>query len=372
MPESIPLVNLKLMHDEIADELQQAIREVIDSNWFVGGPVFQRFAAGVASYCGVDHCIPCGSGTDAIHLALRAALGIGDGEQEVITVSHTFVGTVEAIAQAGYQPVLVDVNPQTYVMDLDQVEKAITSRTRAIVPVHLYGQMVDMPRLAQIARKHDLVVIEDAAQCHGATYDGYKPGQLSRAAAFGFHPGDNLGAWGDAGAVVTQHEPLAQTVLMLSDHGRQSKYEYGEVGMNSRTDTLQAAVLNTKLRHLDRWNTSRRQIAGWYREDLSSDTTCILPAVDPKAEHVYHRFVIQVDDRDDLLKHLQKQGVGAGIHYPIPMHEQPAYEFLGLAPHDLPVTHELCKRILSLPIHPGMTRAQVQRVAGLVRSAVAV
>jgi len=279
---------------------------------------------------------------------------------------------VEAIAQAGFQPVLVDVNPRTYLMDLDQAEKAITSRTRAIVPVHQYGQMVDMPRLARIAREHDLVIIEDAAQCPGAAFDGYKPGQLSHAAAFGFHPDANLGAWGNAGAVVTQYEPLAQAALMLSDHGRQAGGEHGEIGMDSRIDAIQAAVLNAKLRHLDRWNKARRQVAGWYHENLTQDDACIPPAADPKAQHVYHQFVIQVEDRNDLLKHLQKEGVAAGSHYPIPVHEQPAYEFLGLAPQDLPVTHGLCKRILSLPIHPGMTRAEVQRVAGLVRSAVAV
>ncbi len=367
--QNIPLCNLKLMHDEIADELQTAVANVIESNWFVGGPAFKQFAASFAEYCGVDYCVPCGNGTDALYLALRAALGIGDGEKEVITVSHTFVATTEAIVQAGFQPVLIDINPQTYLMDLDRLEDAITPDTVAIVPVHLYGQMVPMPRLAEIAKRHDLVVIEDAAQCHGASYAGHKPGQLSDAATFSFYPGKNLGAWGDAGAVVTRDESLAGLVLTLSDHGRQSKHEHGDIGVNSRTDAIQAAVLDVKLRHLDRWNHARRKIADWYREMLADDD-CVLPSVDPQAEHVYHQFVIQVDDRDDLLKHMNDAGIGAGIHYPIPVHQQPAFDFLGLAPSDLPVTYDLCQRILSLPIFPGMTRDQAERVCHMVQSAI--
>jgi dTDP-4-amino-4,6-dideoxygalactose transaminase len=367
--QKIPLCNLKLMHDEIADELRDAIAEVIESNWFVGGPVYKRFAASFAEYCGVDYCIPCGNGTDALYLALRAALGIGDGEKEVITVSHTFVATTEAIVQAGFQPVLIDINPETYVMDIDQIEDAITPNTVAIVPVHLYGQMVPMPPIAEIAARHDLVVIEDAAQCHGARYAGTRPGQLSDAATFSFYPGKNLGAWGDAGAVVLRDETMANQIFTLSDHGRRSKHEHGDIGVNSRTDAIQAAVLDVKLRHIDRWNQTRRDIADAYRE-LLADDECILPAVDPLAEHVYHQFVVQVDDRDDLLKHLNEAGIGAGIHYPIPVHEQPAYDFLGIAPTDLPVTHALCKRIMSLPIFPGMTREQIERVCHLVRSAI--
>ena len=370
--QKIPLLDLKVMHAGIADELREAVAEVTESNWFVGGPVYKRFAANFATYCGVDHCVPCGNGTDALYLALWAGLGLGDGEGQIITVSHTFVATAEAIAMAGYQPVLVDVDPRTYLMDLKQVEAAITPDTVAIVPVHLYGQMVPMPQLNEIARRHKLVVVEDAAQCHGATYDGYRPGQLSDAATFSFYPGKNLGAWGDAGAVVTQNETIARAADMLSDHGRRTKYEHDDVGINSRMDAIQAAVLDAKLRHLDDWNKSRCQIADWYRELLEDDDSCVLPAVDPKARHVYHQFVVQVDDRDCLVRHLNDAGIGAGIHYPIPVHEQPAYEFLGHQPRDFPVTHALCRRILSLPMFPGMTRNQVEHVCDLVRSAVAV
>lgn len=370
--QNIPLNDLNVLHQEIADELYRATSEVAGSGRFTGGPVCERFAEEFAAYCGVSHCVPCGSGSDAMYLALRAVLGLGDGQREVISVSHAFAATAEAIANAGYQPVLVDVDPKTYLMDLDQVEAAITPSTAAIVPVHLYGQMVSMPAVAEIARRHRLAVIEDAAQCHGATYDGCRPGQLSHAAVFSFHPDVHLGAWGDAGAVVTRGESVADKVKMLADHGRPSRDKHHDIGIGSRMDALQAAVLSVKLRHLDRWNEARRQAAGWYREFLGDDADCVPPAVDPKAEHVYHRFVIQTDDRDELLHRLTEAGIGAEVHYPVPVHEQPAYDFLGLVPEALPVTHGLCRRVLSLPIFPGITRDQVENVSDMVRSAVAV
>ena len=370
--QNIPLNDLNVLHQEIADELYRATSEVAGSGRFTGGPVCERFAEEFAAYCGVSHCVPCGSGGDAMYLALRAVLGLGDGQREVISVSHAFAATAEAITNAGYQPVLVDVDPQTYLMDLDQVETAITPSTAAIVPVHLYGQMVSMPAVSEIARRHRLAVIEDAAQCHGAIHDGCRPGQLSDAAAFSFHPDMNLGAWGDAGAVVTRSESVAGKVNMLSNHGRPNGREHQDIGIGSRMDALQAAVLCVKLRHLDRWNEARRQAAEWYRQFLGDDADCALPVVDPNSEHVYHRFVIQTDDRDALLNRLAKAGIGAGVHYPVPVHEQPAYDFLGLAPDALPATHALCRRILSLPMFPAITRDQVERVCELTRSAVAV
>jgi dTDP-4-amino-4,6-dideoxygalactose transaminase len=369
--QTIPLNNLKRVHDAIAQDLRDAIGEVAATNHFAGGPACAHFAAQFATYCGVDFCVPCASGTDALYLALRAALGLGDGEREVITVSHTFVATAEAIANAGYQPVLVDVDPRTYLIDLEQVEAAIGPKTAGIVPVHLYGQMVPMLELMDIARRHSLVVIEDAAQCHGARYNGYRPGELSDAAAFSFYPGKNLGAWGDAGAVVTRRGELVETIKRLADHGRVTHHRHDDVGINSRMDTIQAAILSAKLPYLDAWNQQRRDVAGWYRSLLGDDGTIVLPHVDPTAEPVYHQFVIQVDDRDAMLEHLKAAGVGAGIHYPIPVHEQPAFRFLGYEVTDLPVTHKLCRRILSLPVFPGMTPEEAETVCDAVRATAA-
>lgn len=289
-------------------------------------------------------------------------LGTGDGTGEVITVSHTFIATAEAISLAGYRPVFVDIDSETYVMDISLVEQAITPNTKAILPVHLYGQMVQMDKLMAIAHRYHLVVIEDAAQAHGATWQGKGPGHWGDAACFSFYPGKNLGAWGDGGAVFTRDPKLASRIQMRANHGRTEKYEHAFEGINSRLDGLQAAILRVKLRYLTQWNQARRQIALWYEELLSSLPEVQIPVIAKEAEPVFHLYVIQIDRRDLVLEELQKQGIGAGIHYPIPLHEQPAYAHLGMTPETLPVTHRIARRILSLPIYPEMTENQAQTV----------
>ncbi len=360
----IPLADLKGQHESIREELSAAIEEVVSSCGFVGGPVVRAFAKEFATYCGVKRAVPCSNGTEALRLALVGVLGQGDGSAEVISVSHTFAATTEAIVAAGYKPVLVDVSPDTHLMDLDLVEAARTERTVAVVPVHLYGQMVDMPRLRAWADRMGLPIVEDAAQAHGARFEGSGPGQIGTAASFSFYPGKNLGALGDAGAVITNDDAVADRIAQLVDHGRTDKYTHAIIGGNARMDGLQAAALRVKLHHLDAWNDARRKVAGWYDELLADHPNCRQPVVARGAFHVYHQYVVQVEHRSDVQAGLAEEGIATGIHYPIPVHEQPAFADLGLAPEDLPATHALCRRILSLPIHPGLSQDDAARVAG--------
>ncbi|HNQ23121.1 MAG TPA: DegT/DnrJ/EryC1/StrS family aminotransferase [Phycisphaerae bacterium] len=370
--ESVPLSDLKAQYRALQAELDEAVREVVESCRFIGGPAVEGFAREYAAYCGVQHAIPCANGTEAVRLALVGVLGPGDGSGEVITVSHTFAATAEAIVAAGYRPVLVDVDPHTFLMDLRAVEAARTSNTVAVVPVHLYGHMVDVEQLRDWADRYRIAVIEDAAQAHGARMNGMGPGQRSHAAAFSFFPGKNLGAWGDAGAVVTDDGPTARRISQLVDHGRGDKYSHARIGCNARMDALQAAVLRVKLPHLDRWNSARRQVARWYEELLGEVGGCVTPALMPGAQHVYHQYVIQVEHRDEVQQALNAQGIATGIHYPIPVHEQPAFAYLGIRPDDLPITHGLCRHILSLPVFPELTQAQVERVSTALSEALGV
>lgn len=366
----IPFVDLKAQHLAIKAELDAAVEKCVSSSSFIGGSDHKAFAQEFAAFCGGGHAALCGNGTDALYLALLALLGPGDCHDEVITVSHTFIATAEAITLAGYRPVFVDIDPDTYVMDSSQIEQAITPRTRAILPVHLYGQMVAMDKVMEIARRHNLRVIEDAAQAHGATWQGKGPGQWGDAACFSFFPGKNLGAWGDAGAVFSRDGDLIERVSMWANHGRKDKYEHQFCGVNSRLDGLQAAVLRVKLRHLAEWNGHRQWAAGRYGELLGGMPDVKLPVVSPEGEHVFHLYVVQVDRRDEVLGRLQQQGISCGIHYPIPVHEQPAYAHLGIAAESLPNTHAAVSRVLSLPMFPQMTDEQVECVAGALRAEV--
>jgi dTDP-4-amino-4,6-dideoxygalactose transaminase len=366
----IPLVDLRRQHDNLRAEIQAAIDEVVADSSFIGGPAVDAFAAAFARFCGVEHCIPCCSGTEALRLAIVAALGPGDGRAEIITVSHTFAATAEAIVAAGYAPVFVDVEPKTYLMDLSQLTSAVTLNTAAVVPVHLYGRMVDMPRLRHWADRQDVVLIEDAAQAHGAEFAGCRPGQCSRAAAFSFYPGKNLGAWGDAGAVVTRDADLAERIAQLADHGRCDKFTHLHVGANARMDAVQAAVLHVKLKYLNQWNDARRRAARAYDQRLAAVPACTTPPAAEASLHAYHQYVVQVPNRDAVRDALHARGIAAGIHYPVPVHEQPAYRFLGYPPHALPRTHDLCRNILSLPMFPEITPRQIERVADAVRDAV--
>ncbi len=368
--QDIPLNDLGVQHAELREELDRAVRRVVDDARFIGGPDHQAFAREFAEFCDVRRAVPCSSGTDALALAILGVCGLGDGTREIVTVSFTFPATVEVIALLGYRPVLVDIEPYTYMMDLTQLEDVITPRTAAIIPVHLFGQMLPVNELVEFADAHDIPVIEDAAQAHGARWDGVSPGQCSSAATFSFFPAKNLGAWGDAGAVVTQDEQLARRLTSLANHGRTDKHTHSELGLNARMDNLQAAVLRVKLRHLARWNSARRRAARWYGELLDDIPGCVTPFVQADAHHVYHQYVIQIDERDEIAERLSEEGIGCGVHYASGVHEQPAFSFLDLDGDALPVTSHTCDRVLSLPMHPYLTRAQVQRVCDVVRRSV--
>jgi dTDP-4-amino-4,6-dideoxygalactose transaminase len=355
----IPLVDLKAQYAAIKPEVDAAMQAVVDSVAFINGPQVRSFEESFAAFCGVRHAIGVQSGTSALHLALMAC-GIGPGD-EVIVPSMTFIATAEMVGRTGAHPVFVDVDPRTCNLDASSFEGAITPRTKAVIAVHLYGQPAEMDAILAIARSHGIRVIEDAAQAHGAEYRGRRAGGLGDVATFSFYPGKNLGAYGDAGAVVTNDEAIAEEVRLLRNHGRRSKYTHEREGFNYRLDTLQAAVLEIKLRHLDEWNAGRRRIADLYRQHLDGLPVKLLHEA-PHLRSVYHLFVIRVERRDEILAYLKENGVGAGVHYPLPLHMQPAYGFLGYRPEDLPAARALGETVLSLPMFPELTEAQVEQV----------
>jgi dTDP-4-amino-4,6-dideoxygalactose transaminase len=365
----IPLLDLHAQYLAIKSDVDVAIERTIAGSAFVGGDELRAFEEEFADYCEVTAATGVGNGTDALYLALRA-LGIGSGD-EVVTVAHTFIATAEAISLTGARPVFVDIDEDTMLMDPAAVEAAITPSTRAIIPVHLYGQACDMDRIMELARLHRLKVVEDAAQAHGARWRGRRVGSFGDAACFSFFPGKNLGAYGDAGAVVSQDEDLIRRVKMLSNHGRLDKYIHQTEGVNSRLDGLQAAVLRIKLRQLDVWNAARRRHADQYMK-LLKDGDAVLPFVDPNAEPVWHLFVVRVADRDDVLKQLNGCGIAAGVHYPVPLHRQPAYKHLGLGNGTLPVTERTAESIISLPLYPELTAEQIGHVSRTLAEASAV
>ena len=356
---TVPFVDLKQQYISIKSEVDAAIAGVIENTSFILGPQVRAFETAFAQYTGARACIAVNSGTAALQLALMA-LGIGAGD-EVIVPSFTFFATAEAVSVLGATPVFVDVDPVSYTVTAATIERAITSRTRAIIPVHLYGQAADLDPIFEVARKHNLRVIEDAAQAHGAEYKGKRVGGLGSAGCFSFYPSKNLGAYGEAGAVVTNDEELATRLRLLRDHGSTSKYAHAIVGYNFRMEEIQAAVLNVKLTHLNDWNDARRARATQYDAALSN-ATIVLPRELDYARHVYHVYAVQSDNRDELQKRLTAAGVQTGVHYPIPIHLQPAYKSLGYNPGDLPVTESLAERVLSLPMFPELNNAQIERV----------
>lgn len=360
----VQFVDLRAQHDSIRTELFDAITQVIDTSAFIMGPAIKEFEPKFAEFCGVKHAIGVSSGTSALHLALWA-LGIGPGD-EVITIPHTFIATAEAISLCGATPVFVDIDPVAYTMDVTKLEAAITPCTKAIIPVHLYGNPTDMDPILEIARKHGLRVVEDCAQSHGAKYKGRKVGSMGDIGCFSFFPGKNMGAMGDAGAVTTNDDAIATRIAKLRNHGREGKYEHEMVGDNERIDNLQAAILNVKLPHLNDWNAMRREHAAQYCEELSGTEIC-LPTVAPESEHVYHLFVIRHPRRDDLQKFLKQRGIASGVHYPLPLHLQPAYANLSYKQGDFPVTEAAAKQVLSLPMYPEMTRKMVTEVADAIK-----
>lgn len=365
----VPFLDLKAQHDPIKVEILAAMGEVIDSNAFAGGPFVKKFEEEFALFCGTKFAVGVGNGTDALWLALLA-LGIGAGD-EVITVPNTFIATAEAISLTGAKPVFVDIDPKTYTLDPSLLEAAITSKTKAIIPVHLYGQMADMDPIMAIAIRHRLAVIEDACQAHGAEYKGRRAGSIGHAGCFSFYPGKNLGAWGEAGAVTTNDPALAGKMRVFRDHGQETKYNHSMIGWNARMDGIQAAVLRVKLRKLDDFNASRRSHAAQYLKELDGiDGLIVEPAAD-YGQHVYHLFVIRVQGRDHLLQQLALKGVACSIHYPNPVHLLKAYEGLGLRPGSFPVTESYATEIVSLPMYPELTEMQIKFVADSLKTALA-
>jgi len=365
--DEIPLVDLKWQHREIAAELTPALEAVMTHTAFVLGPQVAEFEEAFAEFQGVEHCVGVANGTDALELVLRA-VGIGAGD-EVIVPANTFVATALAVARAGATPVLVDVDPVHYLIDPEQTASRIGPRTRAILPVHLYGQMAPMELLAPIAAQAGAFLLEDAAQAQGARRNAAGAGSLGVAAGTSFYPGKNLGAYGDAGAVLTQDAAVAAKVRRLRNYGSGQKYQHPERGFNSRLDTLQAAVLSAKLQHLADWTAARREAARRYGEMLKAADDIVLPHTLPGNEHVWHLYVVRVRDRDRVLETLNRAGIGAGVHYPVPFHLQGAFSGLGLGPGSFPQTEKSAREILSLPIYPGITESQQERVADTLLAA---
>lgn len=361
----IPFLDLKAEYEPIAGEVQEALQRVFERGQFILGPEVSAFEAEFAAYLGVAHAIAVASGTDALHLALRAC-DIGPGD-DVITVAHTAVATIAAIELAGARPVFADIDPVRYTLNPASVAKLITPRTKAVLPVHLYGEPADLTPILKIAGVHGLRVIEDACQAHGALYGDRHVGGLGALGCFSFYPTKNLGAYGDGGMVTTNDAALAERVRLLRTYGWEARDRSVIRGLNSRLDELQAAVLRVKLRRLDEGNDRRRALAAIYARELSGMTELTLPREAPGTRHVYHLYVVRTDRRDDLRRHLAQREIGSLVHYPTPVHLQPAYLDLGYPPGSLPESEAAASQILSLPLSPGITEGQVTEVAAAVR-----
>ena len=362
----IAFVDLKAQYESIKQEIDQAVSQVINQTAFIGGPYLKQFELEFAAFCQSKHCIGCGNGTDAITIALKA-LDIGRGD-EVITVANSFIATAEAITNAGARAVFVDINPRTFNIDVTKIEGKITPKTKAIIPVHLYGQPADMDPIQAIAKKHNLKVIGDCAQAHGSLYKGKPVATLADVTTYSFYPGKNLGAYGDGGAVVTDDEALSKKIRMIANHGRMEKYNHAMEGVNSRLDGLQAAILSVKLKHINKWTDARRQNASAYTRALKN-STLILPIELPDVRAVYHLFVVRVpaEKRKGLQEHLKTNGVETGIHYPIALPYLTAYQYLGHSEKDFPEALNASQEILSLPMFPELTKDQIEFVAEKIR-----
>jgi dTDP-4-amino-4,6-dideoxygalactose transaminase len=361
----VPFVDLAVQYQNIEAEINTAIQEVLERCDFIQGSAVGDFETAFASFIGVEFGIAVSSGLDALRLMLQA-LGIGSGD-EVILPANTYIATALAVSAAGAKPVLVDCDPATYNIDPEKIASVVTARSKAIMPVHLTGQAADMDPILSIARRHGLHVLEDAAQAHGARYKGRPCGGLATAAGFSFYPGKNLGAYGDGGLIATNDAELDRRLRRLRNYGQEAKYQHLEKGFNARLDTLQAAVLNVKLRHLVKWNDARAAHARHYREALAGVGDIRFQTTAPFSTHIYHLLIIETNRRDALQRHLTGAGIQTGIHYPIPIHLQPAYSELGYHCGDFPHTEGLASRILSLPMYPELTEPQIERVADTIR-----
>jgi len=364
----VPYLNLKEQYQSIKPEIDAAVARVLDTCQFVLGPEVAKFEQDFAAYCGAAECIALNSGTSALHLALLAS-GVGQGD-EVITVPFTFVASVAAVLYAGARPVLVDIDPLTFTMDPRAIEAAITPRTKAILPVHLYGQPADMDPIMDVAHRHGLVVIEDAAQAHGAKYRGRSIGSIADITCFSFYPTKNLGAYGEGGAVTTNNTEYAKTIRMLRDWGQGGKYHHVLRGFNYRMEGFQGAILRVKLRHLEQWTAARRKVASEY-DQLLANCGVELPVEMPWARHVYHAYTLRSEDRDALQAALRAEGIQAAVHYAVPAHLQPAYADLGYGKGSFPQAEAAAGQVLSLPIYPELTEHAIARVAAAVKRAVA-
>jgi dTDP-4-amino-4,6-dideoxygalactose transaminase len=361
---NVPFLDLQAQYRSIKPELDSAIQAVLDKSAYVLGPAVAEFEKNFALYCHSDHCVGINNGTNALLLALKA-LGVGPGD-EVITAANTFIATAAAIAHAGAKPVLVDVDPVGRTIDPNLIERAITSKTKVIIPVHLFGRTADMDPILAIAAKHNLFVLEDAAQAHGAKYKGRVAGAMGKLAAFSFYPGKNLGAYGEGGAVTTSDPELARRVRMLRDHGSEKKYYHEMLGYNARLEGIQGAVLGTKLRYLDKWNNGRNKVAQSYNR-LLQDGPVGVPSMDNDYYQVFHLYVVEAKRREELMSFLQGRGVSTLIHYPVPIHLQKAFADLGYRAGDFPVTERLADQILSLPMFPELTDDQIAYVAASIK-----
>lgn len=364
----VPFMDLKAQHAALKGEILPLWEEIYDSAGFIGGPHVEGLEKEFAAACDVSHCVALNSGTDAL-LLIFEALGLKPGD-EVIVPANTFIATSEAVTKAGGRVAFVDVLPDTYNMDPAKIEAAITPKTKGIAPVHLYGQSADMDAICAIAKAHGLWVVEDASQAHLSEYKGRKVGTMGAAAAWSFYPGKNMGACGEGGAATTNDAALAQTVAKLRDHGSAKKYYHDLEGWNARCDAVQAAALRVKLKHLPAWTEKRRALAARYIARLSGAPAITLPVVAEGCRPVWHLFVVQVDNRDEIQKTLQANGISAGLHYPLPLHLQNAYRYLGFQEGAFPVSEAYCKRLLSLPLYPEMTDEQLDYVCDTLLAAV--
>lgn len=356
----VPFLNLKAQYDSIADEVQTSIIEVLSQCAFSGGPYVEKFEEEFAAFCGSKWAAGVGSGTDALWLALLA-LGVGPGD-EVVTVPNSFIATAEAISLCGARPVFVDIDEASFTMDPALLAKAITERTKVIIPVHLYGQTADMDPILAVADRYGIAVLEDACQAHGAEYKGRRAGSLGHAACFSFYPGKNLGAYGEAGCVVTKDEHLAKKIKMLRDHGQSRKYYHNLIGTNGRMDGIQGAVLTVKLKYLDNWNKLRRSHALLYKRGLMDVPEVMVPREMDYASHVYHVFAVRCKKREELKNSLNHSGVECGVHYPVPIHLQEAYTAKGEALGRYPVAEQCAQELLSLPMFPELTEEEIRYI----------
>jgi len=364
----IPLVDLDAQYQQIKDEIDGAIKEVLVSKKFIQGTYAADFETEFARLQGSTFAVGCSNGTSALFLALKA-LGIGEGD-EVITTPNTFIATAEAICHVGATPVFVDIDPDTYTLDPSLIEARITGKTRAVIPVHIYGNPAAMDQIVEVSQRHGLNIVEDCAQAHLATFKSTPVGSFGDAGTFSFYPGKNLGAYGDAGAVTTGNPELAADMRSLADHGRDTKYLHKMIGYNFRMDGLQAAILSVKLKYLAQWTLQRQRNAQLYCSLLGDVASIKLPTSHPLASHVYHLYVVQVDDRDKVISVLNENGISASIHYPVPLHLQPALKYLGHGAGDFPVSEHAANHIISLPMYPELSSDQIEFICSILKAAV--